>query len=177
MYTTICNGYGECLEQNDCKNGYKKYDNISCSYKCQPMKCPNFLVCGRIEPQWVLRCHKGLCISPCTTSFGYLQFTDNEECPICLEIKTCVKQLQCDHKTCVDCFKRCHLPPYWDDPQPEFPYDSELEDEYDADWENIRWRNDPLIQKYEADSKKWELERQIQEANESYLKVCSICRR
>jgi hypothetical protein len=116
-------------------------------------------------------------MTPCAKSFGYLEFFENLECPICFETKTCVKQLKCDHTICVDCFKRCHLPPYWDDPQPEFPYDSDLEDEYESQWDSPRWRNDPLIQKYEDDSKKWERERELREANESYLKVCSLCRK
>jgi hypothetical protein len=114
---------------------------------------------------------------PCAISFKYLQFSDHEECPICLETTTCVKQLNCNHKICVDCFKRCHIPPYWNDPHPQFPYDSELEDEYDSQWDYPRWRNDPLIQKYEEDWKRWESEREEREASESYLKICSICRK
>ncbi len=179
MSQNICNGDGICLEQIDCNNGYKKHDNISCNHNCQPVKCPNYIICGRLEPQYILWCHKGVCMSPCGILFHnkHLQFFENIECPICLETKICVKQLHCDHKICTDCFKRCHLPPYWNDPEPEFPYDSELEDEYYSHWENPRWRNDPLIQKYERDSKNWEIEREIREANESYLKVCSICRK
>jgi hypothetical protein len=177
MSHQLCKGDGSCLEQTDCRNGYKKYDDVSCSHNCQPIRCPNYCVCESLVPQLYLWCYKGLCSSPCATSFGYLQFTESKECPICLETKPCVKGLKCDHTTCIDCFKRCHLPPYWNDSQPEFPYDSELEDEYDSQWEYPRWRTDPLIQKYETDLKNWELEREIKEASESYLKVCPLCRK
>jgi hypothetical protein len=176
MSVKMCRGDGSCLEQTDLHNGYKKNEDMSCSHNCQPMKCPNYLICGELMPQWVLCCHKGTSMS-CAVSFGHLQFFENVECPICLDTKMCVKQKNCDHKICVDCFKRCHLPSYWSDPQPAFPYDSELEDEYDSHWENPRWRNDPLIQKYNDDFDRWELEREIREANESYLKVCPLCRK
>lgn len=177
MSQQICNGDGSCLVQTDCKNGYKKSDDISCSHNCQPIACPNYLVCNHLVPQLYLWCHQGLCMVPCAISFGHLQFYENEECPICFETKTCVKQLKCDHKICIDCFKRCHLPPYWNDPQPEFPYDSELEDEYDSNQDHPRWKSDPLIQKYNEDWRRWEIERELREASESYLKVCSICRK
>ena len=177
MTTTTCKGYGECLAQSDCNNGYTKSDTMSCSHNCQPMKCPNYLICGHIRPEWFLNCHKGLCMTPCAISFKYLHFVENKECPVCLETTICVKQLKCEHLICVECFKRCHLPPYWNDTQPEFPYDSELEEEYECQWDNPRWRNDPLIQKYEEDSKKWQIDREIREENESYLKVCPLCRK
>jgi hypothetical protein len=176
MAQTICKGDGSCLEQTDYRNVYKKYENVSCNHSCQSIQCPNYLVCERLEPQWVLWCHKGTCMNCAVTFHGYLQFQENIECPICTETSMCVKGLKCSHYICVDCFKRCHLPPYWDDPQPEFPYDSELEDEYESQWDYPRWRNDPLIQKYENDCKLWEVEREIKEASESYLKVCPVCR-
>lgn len=179
MTSLICKGDGSCLEQTTCKNGYKKYDNVSCEHNCQPIKCPNYLVCEHLRPQWFLWCHRGVCGTPCGVSFNntHLQFFENTECPICFETITCVKQINCEHKICIDCFKRCHLPPYWNDPQPDFPYDSSVEDEYDNDQENPRWRNDPLIQKYERDSNKWYNDREIREESESYLKVCSLCRK
>jgi hypothetical protein len=178
MAQQICKGDGSCLEQAGFMNGYKKFDDVECNHNCQPIKCPNYLVCEHLEPQWLLWCHKGVCMSPCGVLFNntQLQFTENKECPVCLEIKTCVKQLKCIHSICIDCFKRCHLPPYWNDPQPQFPYSSEIEDDYENTINDLRWKNDPLIQKYHEDWDKWELERTMKESSESYLKVCPICR-
>lgn len=175
MSMQSCKGDGSCLEQTDYRNAYKKFNDISCTHDCQPIKCPNYSVCEHLEPQWILWCYKGTC-PICASSFGHLQFQENTECPVCLEIKPCVKGLKCNHYTCIDCFKRCHLPPYWNDPQPQFPYDSELEDEYDSQREDPRWRNDPLIQKYEEDLDKWEDDRNEREESESYLKLCPMCR-
>ena len=177
MSNILCNGDGSCLQQTDYRNGYKKNDDISCEYNCQPIKCPNYLVCEHLEPQHILWCHKGICMSPCAISFKRLQFFENTECPICFETTICVKQVNCEHKTCIDCFKRCHLPPYWDDPQPEFPYSSDIEDDHDNDYNNPKWDRDPLIKKYREDLDKWQIEREIREESESYLKVCPLCRK
>jgi hypothetical protein len=174
MTHSNCNGDGSCLYQEG-EHIYEKNTDIICLFNCEPVKCPNYLVCGNISPQRILSSHKGTCFN-CRISFGHLEFFTNEECPICLDTKLCVKQSKCNHKICVDCFKRCHFPPYWNDPQPQFPYDSELEDEYESQFDLPRWKNDPLIQKYQEDCNKWELERQIREKNENYLKRCSICR-
>ena len=152
-------------------------EDVSCSHNCQPIPCPNYLICQHLEPQWVLSCSKGLCMSPCAISFGTLQFFENTECPICLETKTCVTQANCEHTICVDCFKRCYLPSYWNDPQPEFPYSSEIEDEFDTSYNDPKWMRDPLIRKYKEDSERWQEERELKEESESYLKVCSLCRK
>ncbi len=175
MPQEVCNGYGVCLIQIN-ENEYMKNEDIECSHNCQPIKCPNFLVCENVLPEQYLYCHHGVCgfcaihfygiLGKINTPLKYLQFSDNQECPICLETKMCVKQLYCEHKICVDCFKRCHWPPYWNDPEPEFPYDSE--DEYDP--------NDPLVQQYEEAYDKWVSERTERERSESYLKKCPMCR-
>lgn len=175
MSTLICNGRGECLEQVDLHSTYKKCDHMRCDYNCQPQKCYNFAVCSKMVPDWLLLCNKDMC-SSCATGFSHLQIGDEKECPVCFETKLSVKELNCNHTICVDCFKRCHLPPYWDDPQPEFPYSSDVEDEYDAERDNLRWRTDPLIQKYETDSNKWQEDREEKEVNEQYLKKCPLCR-
>jgi hypothetical protein len=176
MSTTICPGNGTCLEQNSL-DSYSKSELISCSYNCKILPCPNFTVCGNSYPEWLLRCHRGLCQN-CNMLFKYLVFTENEEeCPICFEKKLHVKQLNCNHKICVDCFKRCYIPPYWNDPQPDFPYSSDVEDEYDSYHEDPRWKRYPLIKKYEEDTKKWYEERGRREDSEKYLKHCSQCRK
>ena len=38
--------------------------------------------------------------------YGKLIYLDNIECPICLEVKRCVKFLKCPHYVCISDFKR-----------------------------------------------------------------------
>jgi hypothetical protein len=177
MTAYICCGRGDCLEQVDFNTTYKKYDHMSCKYNCKPVKCYNFAVCGKMRPEWLLLCNKDMCNS-CESGFSHLQIGDEKECPICFETRQSVKQLNCNHTICVDCFKRCHLPPYWNEPQPDFPYPSDIEDEYELHEDgNSRWRSDPAIQKYEENSKKWYNDREERERNEQYLKKCPLCRK
>jgi hypothetical protein len=170
-----CNGKGDCLEQTEL-NSYIKSTNVSCIHDCRPVKCPNYDICGTISPQWYFDCHAGTCRSCALSGFKFLEFLENIECEICSEMKKGVKQPNCSHTTCVDCFKRFHKPPYWDDPQPEFPYSSDIESEYDENQNDRRWLNDPLIQKYKRDIDNWFNTREENERNESYLKKCPFCR-
>lgn len=173
----ICDGRGICLTQTDLESYEKKKDMI-CEHNCAPIKCANFPVCGQQCPRWVLVIADGG--APigftCKLSFGNLKFTENIECPICLETKMGVKQLNCEHNVCVDCFKRCH---YSRDyiPQPQFPYSREIEDEYDNSRDDIRWINDPLIQKYNEDWELYEIKVDETYENEASLRVCPLCRK
>ena len=85
-----------------------------------------------------------------------------------------VKQINCDHKICIDCFKRCHYGIHYI-PQPVFPYSREIEDE----WFNgdPRWINDPLIKKYEKECELYELTIDETYEKEASLRICSICRK
>jgi hypothetical protein len=115
--SNICNGHGECLVQTGDGNEYEK-DNIICNYNCLPKKCPNYILCNTMAPEWLFGCHSGMCMN-CNITFGTWkggkgipEIKDNTECPICLETKICITQPKCEHFTCIDCFKRCH---YGDD--------------------------------------------------------------
>jgi len=104
-----------------------------------------------------------------------LTFYESVECPVCLEDKAGVKQVNCDHKVCIDCFKRCHYG--GNIAQPVFPYSREIEDEYDANPDDTKWIDDPLIIKYNAD---WVIyEKKVDETyyREASLRVCGICRK
>ena len=176
---TDCTGRGDCLRQSDNENRYELND---CPHKCSPVKCHNFLVCDSIVPQWLLDCKRGTCTT-CAYTFGRspvyngnLTFYDSVECPVCLEDKPGVKQVNCDHTVCIDCFKRCH---YGGNniPQPVFPYSREIEDEYDSNTDDNKWMNDPLIIKYNND---WVVyENKVDETyyREASLRVCGICRK
>jgi hypothetical protein len=174
----ICHGDGMCLIQADTENNYIKIKDYTCEYNCSPVKCDNFLVCGEVVPKYLInQCN--CCVSfQCKLSFGKLVFTDNVECPICFEVKMGVKQIKCEHKICVDCFKRCH---YGIDyiSQPIFPYSREIEDEYDnrASNNDPRWINDPLIKNYENEWILYELKIDETYDKEACLRICSICRK
>jgi hypothetical protein len=169
-----CRGRGDCLRQTG--YGYNTYELNGCPHKCSAVKCPNFLICDSIVPQWILGCNKGTCTS-CGYTFGTkLTFYESVECPICLEDKPGVKQVNCDHKVCIDCFKRCH---YGSDniPQPVFPYPREIEDEYDNDPDDSKWINDPLIIKYNEECIARENKCDETYYREASLRICGICRK
>jgi hypothetical protein len=176
-----CKGDGDCLNQTE--SGYES--NQSCEHKCVPIQCPNYIVCKTILPQWVLHCHSGTCMH-CNMMFGkwnndnnkhILKSKDDTECPICLETKLCVSQPRCDHYTCVDCFRRCYYGVETSN-QHDFPYSSDIENEYDTDPENPKWGDQyPLIKEWNAllngilDD---EERRYVEEKN---LRQCPLCRK
>src|SRR3989338_7691778 len=135
-----CIGDGMCLIQTA-----TGHEQTGCIHGCRDHECPNFSICGNKCPQWVFDCHGGRCMT-CAISHWDLKFKSDEECPICLEATTCASSPKCTHYICVDCFKRI----YYGNPSnpPSFPYPSEIEREYDENPEHEKWRNDPLIIKY-----------------------------
>jgi hypothetical protein len=175
----VCTGNGSCLTQTTDCNTYGKDPDFTCTHDCQPVKCPNFAVCGDIAPQWYLRCHGGRCVQ-CKTRFGKdLTFPQEDlDCPICFETKPCVVQPNCTHVVCIKCFKRMRVdgPPRTG--QPQFPY-PDREDEY-FDHLPLQPRHpldsDPLVVKYHRDYERWEEERGRQWVAEEHLRKCPMCR-
>ena len=158
---------------------------MTCEHNCQPIKCPNYILCKTIAPQWLFYCHGGMCMN-CNILFGTWKggngkpkIIDNMECPICLDTKACISQPKCKHFTCIDCFKRC----YWGDEnydienKPKFPYDSEIEEEYYDNTEDPKWENDELIIKYNKEDEEWERKREEHFNKEENLKQCPLCRK
>jgi len=169
---TDCNGHGYCLRQSDSPC---TYETTNCPHECKPIKCPNFKVCEYIAPKWIFNTNKDTCLN-CRLCFnGKLTFYDSVECPVCLENKPGVKQINCDHKICIDCFKRCQYGQ--STPQPPFPYSEEIEDEYEENHHDPRWVNDPLIKKYNEAWAEYEAMRNINDAKEKSLRLCGICRK
>jgi len=79
-----------------------------CEHKCLPKKCPNYPICLGIWQENEYKYYGGRCYE-CEITFGlHLEFTsDEEECPVCLEIKDShCKFTGCKHKCCVECFKK-----------------------------------------------------------------------
>lgn len=124
--TSTCSGDGSCLDPN--VNNKRLF---TCSHNCRHIKCPNYLLCGVIAPQWVYNCHNGRC-GNCNISFGKdLTFKQSqEECGICLENKSSFVQLPaCNHFICVECFRECYWPKN---------NDGEPPDDDDERWNNER---------------------------------------
>lgn len=175
---TDCNGDGFCLRQGDGPNGYELNN---CPYKCKLIECPNFKICGSLLPKCISFCHKGTCMT-CAYMFGRpplyngkLTFYDSLECPVCYENKPGVKQINCDHTLCIDCFQRCMYGQKM--PQPPFPYSKEIEDEYENNHDDTRWVNDPLIKKYNRDFQLYEAMSEANFVREGNLRICVLCRK
>jgi hypothetical protein len=166
-----CNGDGFCLRQGDTPN---EYQLNNCPHNCRPIECPNFKICGTLLPRCITFCNKGTCMN-CRLLFGKLTFYDSVECPICLEEKPGVKRINCDHNVCIDCFVRCH---YGEKIlQPVFPYSEQVEDEYDNNPGDNKWKEDLLIQNYIKEWKVYEEKEDEAYLREESLRVCGICRR
>ncbi len=133
--------------------------------------CNNYEICEtEFHPEW-LRCFdKGICIN-CDVVFGKtLIIYENTECPICYETTRSVEHPRCKHTTCISCFKRCQ---YGDETgEPIFPY-PEIEDEYDGDPENDKWRIEyPLISVWVENWNTWDDNRE-----DGIHSKCSLCRK
>ena len=55
-----CPGDGSCLIQSGYRT-YEKSADIICNNHCEPVKCPNFKVCGASNPLCIL--HFAFCIA------------------------------------------------------------------------------------------------------------------
>lgn len=103
-----CDGKGWCLQQVD-ENQYERAFN--CEHKCVPVKCPNFAVCGAVDPRFIYDMEGGVCINCVCTFGGALDIKElRDECPVCLEPmgRGAVKFVQCAHRACARCFRRLH---------------------------------------------------------------------
>lgn len=170
-----CNGTGFCLLGDN---------SDSCPDKCVSVKCANFLVCDTILPKCITYVHKGTCMS-CAYTFGKaplwngkLSFYESVECPICFEEKPGIKHPNCDHKVCIECFKSCiYGTRIRSIPEPVFPYPAHIEDEYENNHEDPRFKNDPLIIKYNEDFRIYETTLENNYENEANLRSCGLCRK
>jgi hypothetical protein len=66
---------------------------------------------------------------------------------------------------------------YGDDSgEPVFPY-PDIEDEYDEDTENIKWKNEyPLIETYNINYNEWDDKKNEEKENNKHLLLCPLCR-
>lgn len=100
-----CHGHGNCLNH---------IGSFHCSFNCRPFKCSNFLLCGQVEPLYLLEKHGGRC-SFCDSVFQKnLEFYSSKEvneCPVCMdESKTILVKLpRCKHYICCSCFRTIYV--------------------------------------------------------------------
>ena len=97
---------------------YEKQNIGYCDFnKKFGIKCKNYKLCKVILPEWWFNCKGCYLCTNCHMLFGtwgtqqyigegILDFQDNLQCPICLEIKLCVTDPRCNHKICIDCFEK-----------------------------------------------------------------------
>jgi len=85
------------------------YDEIN---ESNGIKCKNYEVCEGILAPWWFDCKNNYICTHCDMIMGkwingneLLQFTNDIECPVCLNIKRCVSQPKCEHNICIECFK------------------------------------------------------------------------
>jgi hypothetical protein len=172
-----------------------EYENNNIGYNHQyteedgGIKCKNYELCEAVLPKWWFECKGNYLCTNCHMMFGtwgdgvnshtgkgILEISDNVECPICYNVERSISQPNCEHTTCIKCFKRCY---YGDDDtenEPKFPY-PDIEDEYYDNQENPKWDNDyPLIKKFNEDWNKWDDEKNQKYENAEYLQKCPLCR-
>lgn len=173
------------------------YENANIAYDSQypeddggGIKCKNYIVCGTVLPKWWFDCKGCYLCTNCDMMFGTWKSSDHQytgkgilditgilECPICLEAKESISQLNCDHSLCISCFKRCYYGDQSNEGEPIFPY-PDIEDEYYTDTENAKWEKDyPLIKIYDEECNKWYDAREEKYEEESHLRRCPICRK
>jgi len=171
---------------------YEK-NNIGYDYQYPEgrIKCKNYELCNTVLPDWWYECKGHYICTNCDILFGTwghgenthygkgeLIFSNNLECPICLQNKRCVSQPRCEHFACLNCFKRCYFLDQSDDGAPEFPYDSEIEEEYNENPDDPKWDiNYPLIEEYNEMWNEWDDTKREKYDNEKYLRVCPLCRK
>jgi len=71
-------------------------------------KCPNYDICYKMKSQGLKVC------TSCFWRFKneVLEFREDMECPMCSDVKRCVKFRKCEHYVCASlCFPRLHKCP------------------------------------------------------------------
>lgn len=150
-------------------------NNIEYNWQNCGIQCKNYKVCKEVLPNWWYSCKKCYLCTNCDIAYGTeLTFLDCGECIICFNSSELVKELNCNHSRCIDCFIRCHYGEY--EPEPPFPY-PEIENEYFEDTDEEKWLIDyPLIAKYREDDARWEQNKWIKYEAEQHLRLCPLCR-
>ena len=136
-------------------------------------KCKNFDIWCKCKyddhPGGTRAGSKQLCVW-CDMKFGKtLELVEDVECPVCLEVGTGIRQLNCSHSSCKTCFLKMNIG-MWDlDTRPvEPPHETEI----DEDGEEIVKLPNPEYEQWCVDDNQWE---QNGYAKDNTRK-CPLCR-
>lgn len=175
MNKNICSGDGSCFTQTS--YGYEKDVNYTCNHNCQLFQCPNYLVCGFAGPKWYLGCHSGVCYS-CNMNFGQkLDLSkEKEECPICYEEEFSIKMINCNHRICYICFKKCFTITYDHEDKIENPFEW-IDDISDQEIQESIYEKIENTDKYLEYEQKIENIRLKKQEEIEKLSKCCICRK
>jgi len=132
-------------------------------------KCKNFDIWCKSKVDTQHDPRDTLCIN-CAMIFGKaLEQVEDIECPVCLEMGTGIRQLNCNHFSCKTCFLKMNIG-MWDlDTRPvEPPHETEL----DEDGEEIVKLPNPEWENWNEEDYHWE---QTGYAKDN-TKKCPLCR-
>jgi hypothetical protein len=117
----MCGGLGSCLDRRSdvChEDGVEGPNRLPLhgwcgKQECLPVKCPNYLLCGREDPAVLLDARGHRCFS-CSMQFGRdLKFSTplpGNECPVCFGEGLQLKLPGCTHALCIACYKLTERP-------------------------------------------------------------------
>jgi len=172
-------------------------------YKHDGIKCKNYEVCETILLKEHFQIRGNYLCTPCHIMFGtwsehdenhtgkgILEIYNNKECCVCLEKSKSISHPNCDHTSCIECFKRLYYgnPEYRniDKIEPKNPY-PEIESDYDIYDEDCcsdpKWNKPEYTEliEYRKQHKIWETlydtlydERENEIEN---LSKCPLCRK
>lgn len=172
-----CDGTGMCLSQRH-DGGYDRA--TECAHDCQPIKCPNYAVCGNERPRCILDCYGGVC-AYCKMMFGVLTIAPvAAECPICYVSGAEQVLLVCGHHVCASCFST-QIESEDDEPQEEDyggpSYDPEDDEGSDTRLDEWRLTMPDSAARYDQAHEEWSSRNHEKLASRRWIfGKCPICR-
>ena len=135
--------------------------------------CPNFEVCDGYRDPQLRTCGNCTFRRIVNKKKDILTFKDDIECPVCLECKREVTNINCDHYICVDCFREMHR--YIEDGEgPPFPGDETTEEDYNNNPE--KYENVPSFKKWLDCCETYYDEIDKKNDERQNLRLCPLCR-
>ena len=137
-----CNGKGNCLSKSK-GDEWKFHNKVICKHGCQLIKCPNYLICHQVAPEWMLNCNSGRCMDSKICFKRTFTFQENILCVACKETKKIgSNQPKCEHFLCISCFRASYCEENVFLPFPDFPYNKEIEELYNNTKDDPKWQKD-----------------------------------
>lgn len=110
-----CTGKGECLKQ-DLDGNFYGGKTFYCENNCEPIKCPNYILCNNIRSKNLLNSFENVCLN-CNMFFGSWRGWNNilkqeiNDCKECLvENTVCILNEKNKNFLCIECFKKLYFP-------------------------------------------------------------------